>query len=149
MLSTERTVNMGGSSTGIALVGVVAADSCVRTGKLLLRPGAAPVQVAAGYVLHVGTVTQGALRVGDAVTADVDHIRRQRIVPNHTFTHVLNFALREVLLWTLSGSAWPSPLTTVSVVAANLMFPVPTSKHACTQAWLCMTRCQPSSAQAV
>ena len=63
---------------------------------LLKRPGAPPVQVAAGYVLHVGTVTEGALRVGDTVTADVDHIRRKRIVPNHTFTHVLNFALREV-----------------------------------------------------
>ena len=56
------------------------------------------MQVAAGYVLHVGTVTEGALRVGDTVKADVDHIRRKRIVPNHTFTHVLNFALREVLL---------------------------------------------------
>ena len=62
-------------------------------------PGMPPVQVAAGYVLHVGAVSEGALRVGDTVTADVDHIRRQRIVPNHTFTHVLNFALREVLLY--------------------------------------------------
>ncbi|CAL8468182.1 g7721 [Coccomyxa elongata] len=54
-------------------------------------------KVAAGYVLHVGEAAEGTLRVGDTVSADVDIIRRARIVPNHTFTHVLNFALREVL----------------------------------------------------
>lgn len=53
-------------------------------------------QVAAGYVLHVGTMSKGVLRVGNTVSTEVDYIRRQRIVPNHTFTHVLNFALREV-----------------------------------------------------
>ena len=52
--------------------------------------------MAAGYVLHVGEAAEGTLRVGDTVSADVDIIRRARIVPNHTFTHVLNFALREV-----------------------------------------------------
>lgn len=63
------------------------------------------LQVAAGYVLHVGEVGRGAMRVGDKVTAAVNLKRRADIVPNHTFTHVLNFALREVrhallLLWT-------------------------------------------------
>ncbi len=53
-------------------------------------------QVAAGYVLHVGEAAEGTLRVGDTISADVDIIRRARIVPNHTFTHILNFALREV-----------------------------------------------------
>lgn len=55
--------------------------------------------VAAGYVLHVGK-NPGAdspLRVGDEVSACVDYERRSKIMPNHTFTHVLNFALREVL----------------------------------------------------
>jgi alanyl-tRNA synthetase len=31
------------------------------------------------------------------VTAKVDYARRHLIMPNHTMTHVLNFALREVL----------------------------------------------------
>ena len=53
-------------------------------------------QVAAGFVLHVGHAS-GAFSVGDTVTCRVDKTRRQRILPNHTFTHVLNFALREVL----------------------------------------------------
>ncbi len=37
------------------------------------------------------------LQVGDFVTARVDRERRNRIVPNHTLTHVLNWALRDVL----------------------------------------------------
>jgi alanyl-tRNA synthetase len=54
--------------------------------------------VAAGYVLHICTATDGAvLSVGDDVTAAIDMDRRNCIMPNHTFTHVLNFALREVL----------------------------------------------------
>ena len=53
------------------------------------------MQVAAGYVLHVGSMSRGTLKAGDLVSAEVDYVRRQRIVPNHTFTHVLNFALRE------------------------------------------------------
>jgi alanyl-tRNA synthetase len=40
---------------------------------------------------------QGALKVGDKVTAKVDYTRRAQIMPNHTFTHVLNYALRETL----------------------------------------------------
>jgi alanyl-tRNA synthetase len=50
-------------------------------------------QVAAGYVLHVGRLA-GRLEVGGSVTSKVDYDRRSAIVPNHTFTHVLNFALR-------------------------------------------------------
>ena len=61
------------------------------------------LQVAAGYVLHVGKAT-GRLAVGAAVDATIDDSRREAILPNHTFTHVLNFALREVGL--LSANAW-------------------------------------------
>ena len=56
------------------------------------------MQVAAGYVLHIGRMQDSqALSVGDSVTAEVDYQRRNKIVPNHTFTHVLNWALREEL----------------------------------------------------
>jgi len=54
------------------------------------------MQVAAGYVLHIGQAN-GAFTVGDKVVCQRDQQRRQRILPNHTFTHVLNYALREVL----------------------------------------------------
>eukprot|EP00939_MAST-03C_sp_MAST-3C-sp1_P000261 g261.t1 len=50
------------------------------------------------YVLHVGKVPGGAkLSVGDVVECRVDYERRMKIAPNHTMTHVLNFALRKVL----------------------------------------------------
>lgn len=53
-------------------------------------------QVAAGYVLHLGTAS-GSVAVGDTVTTQVDYKRRGKIAPNHTFTHVLNHALRSVV----------------------------------------------------
>lgn len=57
------------------------------------------VQVFGGYVLHIGSFNNetGRLSVGDKVTCKVDYNRRQLIAPNHTCTHMLNFALREVL----------------------------------------------------
>ncbi|KAK8821093.1 hypothetical protein WA538_005724 [Blastocystis sp. DL] len=50
-----------------------------------------------GYVLHIGTVEQGVVRKGDRCTCNVDYERRMLIAPNHTLTHVMNWALRRVL----------------------------------------------------
>lgn len=50
--------------------------------------------MAAGYVLHIVEVTKGAINVGSNVLVKVDYSRRDNIAPNHTFTHILNFALR-------------------------------------------------------
>jgi alanyl-tRNA synthetase len=47
--------------------------------------------------VHVGTLERGALSVGDEVTAHVDTARRTRIRANHSATHLLHAALREVL----------------------------------------------------
>jgi alanyl-tRNA synthetase len=54
-------------------------------------------KAAAGFVLHVGAAIDGVIAVGDAVRTAVDHDRRNNIMPNHTMTHVLNHALRQVL----------------------------------------------------
>jgi len=55
------------------------------------------VQVYGGYVLHVGYLTFGSLTVGDEVISSYDEIRRGPIRRNHTATHLLNYALREVV----------------------------------------------------
>ena len=55
------------------------------------------VQVYAGYVMHTGYMNYGSLKVGDEVLCEYDELRRQPIRNNHTGTHILNFALREVL----------------------------------------------------
>jgi len=50
-----------------------------------------------GLIAHVGSVASGELRVGDAVQASIDVLRRERIRRNHTATHVLHWALRRIL----------------------------------------------------
>ncbi|KAF2789945.1 hypothetical protein K505DRAFT_420152 [Melanomma pulvis-pyrius CBS 109.77] len=55
------------------------------------------VQVYAGYVLHTGYLKYGQLDVGSEVICEYDELRRHPIRNNHTGTHVLNYALREVL----------------------------------------------------
>ncbi|EFL5766355.1 alanine--tRNA ligase [Escherichia coli] len=46
---------------------------------------------------HIGKLAAGFLKVGDAVQADVDEARRARIRLNHSATHLMHAALRQVL----------------------------------------------------
>jgi alanyl-tRNA synthetase len=50
-----------------------------------------------GVFVHLGKVVKGAVRLGAAAELKVDHARRNRLRSNHSATHLIHEALREVL----------------------------------------------------
>jgi alanyl-tRNA synthetase len=50
-----------------------------------------------GVVVHLGKVAKGTVKPGAAVELRVDHARRSKLRSNHSATHLIHEALREVL----------------------------------------------------
>ncbi|MHB9092203.1 MAG: alanine--tRNA ligase [Chloroflexota bacterium] len=74
----------------IADVGQIVSD----TGRMLVTDTQRPVS---GLTIHRGTVQDGRVQVGQPVRARIDAARRLDTARNHTATHLLHRALREVL----------------------------------------------------
>jgi alanyl-tRNA synthetase len=55
------------------------------------------LKVNGNTVLHRGTLSQGTLDAGQSVKLEIDRARRQDIANNHSATHLLQWALRQVL----------------------------------------------------
>ena len=55
------------------------------------------VKLLGGKVGHIGTVTKGMIKVGDVASLSVDAAKRADTCKNHSATHLLQKALREVL----------------------------------------------------
>jgi alanyl-tRNA synthetase len=53
--------------------------------------------VAGSKIAHIGTVTKGMFRTGDSVTMKVDAENRMKTCRNHSATHLLQKALRDIL----------------------------------------------------
>ena len=85
----DRTPFYAESGGQVGDTGVIAANGVRFTVADTTRGG--------GQHLHRGTVEEGALTVGQQVTATVDAERRWNIVRNHSATHLLHAALRRAL----------------------------------------------------
>lgn len=82
----------GGQEADLGTLRILDSDGLV-VGNFEVRD----VQTYGGFVLHTGVVTAGSFKVGSQASCRVDYERRRQVAPNHSMTHVLNAALREVL----------------------------------------------------
>jgi alanyl-tRNA synthetase len=89
-LVLDRTPFYAESGGQVGDTGLLETDSA----HLVVKDTVSPVS---GVIVHKVLVELGEVRVGDIVGAQVDAEKRSRTMANHTATHLLHAALREVL----------------------------------------------------
>ncbi len=87
---TDNTPFYGTKGGQVGDIGVIVSDE----GEFTVRE---TEHVAGSKIAHIGTVTKGMFKVGDTVTLRVDEANRMKTCRNHSSTHLLQKALRDVL----------------------------------------------------
>ncbi len=72
-------------------------DTGTLTGNGVQLPVTDTQKFAGQFHGHVGQIANGSLKVGDVLSGQVDGVRRGATILNHSATHLLHAALREVL----------------------------------------------------
>ena len=70
---------------------------CVRWCEMMYSFDVTGAMSYGGYVVHIGSLESGVVKVGDHCTCAVDYDYRFLVAPNHTMTHLMNWAIRRVL----------------------------------------------------
>ncbi|MFK7915153.1 MAG: alanine--tRNA ligase, partial [Pseudomonadales bacterium] len=86
----DTSVFYGESGGQVGDIGTLLASA----GHFVVKDAQKPV---AGMIAHIGTLTEGSLKVGDSVSQRVDASARSMAAANHSGTHLLHAALRAVL----------------------------------------------------
>ncbi len=90
ILILDRTPFYAASGGQVGDTGVIhSADVYIRVNDTLKHPS--------GIHMHKVKIRRGSIKKGDSVVAEVDEQRRRAIMRNHTATHLLHRALRDVL----------------------------------------------------
>jgi alanyl-tRNA synthetase len=98
LFTTDRTPFYGAAGGQIGDAGFAEGEAGLSEGAIAPRIRIDDTQKAAGEtIIHQGEVVSGTLSVGDRLTLEVDEERRDRIRANHSATHLLHLALKQVL----------------------------------------------------
>ena len=90
----DKTVFYGESGGQIGDAGVIKVQSESEGATFVVSTTS---KSADGIILHVGTIANGDISVGEEVVAAIDIKKREKIMRNHTAAHLLQAALRETL----------------------------------------------------
>ena len=98
LFATDRTPFYGAAGGQIGDAGTAEGEAGLSEGKAAVMLRIDDAQKPGGEtIIHIGEVVSGTLSVGDRLDLTVDEDRRDRIRANHSATHLVHLALKQVL----------------------------------------------------